>query len=167
MVTIENNGGKNRIPFSQRLFWSIFFMFLGIVFCFLLFQYQREKEFAQEKLSTLLDNYNYLLYKKCQKETDLPSTVRGFIEDIPQRDLRVTIISLQGKVIYDNRGDSVLMENHIGRPEIQEALRDGKGYNVRRLSATTGVTYFYSATLYDKFIIRSALPYNLNLLQHF
>lgn len=126
MVTIENNGGKNRIPFSQRLFWSIFFMFLGIVFCFLLFQYQREKEFAQEKLSTLLDNYNYLLYKKCQKETDLPSTVRGFIEDIPQRDLRVTIIAPNGEVLFDN-AETEGLSNHNDRSEVQKPGSAARG----------------------------------------
>ena len=158
MVTIENNGGKNRIPFSQRLFWSIFFMFLGIVFCFLLFQYQREKEFAQEKLSTLLDNYNYLLYKKCQKETDLPSTVRGFIEDIPQRDLRVTIIAPNGEVLFDN-AETEGLSNHNDRSEVQKARLNGKGFAIRT-SQTTGIRYFYSATNIDSYIYRSALRFD-------
>lgn len=158
MVTIENNGGKNRIPFSQRLFWSIFFMFLGIVFCFLLFQYQREKEFAQEKLSTLLDNYNYLLYKKCQKETDLQSTVRGFIEDIPQRDLRVTIIAPNGEVLFDN-AETEGLSNHNDRSEVQKARLNGKGFAIRT-SQTTGIRYFYSATNIDSYIYRSALRFD-------
>ena len=48
MVKIDGEK-RHRIPFSQRLFWSVFFMFLGFTVCFLLFQYQREREFAQEK----------------------------------------------------------------------------------------------------------------------
>ena len=52
MVRVEKM--KNRIPFSQRLFWSIFVMFLGFTVCFLLFQYQREREFSQEKLNNVL-----------------------------------------------------------------------------------------------------------------
>ena len=39
-------------------------------------------------------------------------------------------------------------------------------YDVRRTSETTGVPYFYSATLYEGYIIRSALPYDLNLVRH-
>ena len=57
MVKIESTT-NSRIPFSQRLFWSIFAMFLGFTACFLLFQYQREREFAQEKLNNVLGNYN-------------------------------------------------------------------------------------------------------------
>ena len=40
--------GEIRIHFSQRLFWAISAMFLVFNSCFLLFQYQREKEFAEE-----------------------------------------------------------------------------------------------------------------------
>ena len=49
---------------------------------------------------------------------------------------------------------------------MQKALAEGKGYDVRRTSETTGVPYFYSATLYEGYIIRSALPYDLNLVRH-
>ena len=55
----------SRIPFSQKLFWSVFLMFLGFTGCFLIFQYQREREFAQEKLNTVLINYNHQLYQQC------------------------------------------------------------------------------------------------------
>ena len=83
MVRVEKM--KNRIPFSQRLFWSIFVMFLGFTVCFLLFQYQREREFSQEKLNNVLSNYNYQLFSRTQQDTDINKTVRQFIEDIPQK----------------------------------------------------------------------------------
>ena len=51
-------------------------------------------------------------------------------------------------------------------PEVQKALKDGKGYDLRRISETTGKTYFYSATAYEGCIIRSALPYNVNLMNN-
>ena len=94
MVRVEKM--KNRIPFSQRLFWSIFVMFLGFTICFLLFQYQREREFSQEKLNNVLSNYNYQLFSRTQQDTDINKTVRQFIEDIPQKELRVTIIDPNG-----------------------------------------------------------------------
>ena len=58
------------------------------------------------------------------------------------------------------------LDNHIKRPEVQKALKDGKGYDLRRISETTGKTYFYSATAYEGCIIRSALPYNVNLMNN-
>ena len=69
MVKIESTT-NSRIPFSQRLFWSIFAMFLGFTACFLLFQYQREREFAQEKLNNVLGNYNYQLFRRTQQTED-------------------------------------------------------------------------------------------------
>ncbi len=165
---MKPNKRKHCISFSWRLFLSVMALFIAFALCFIAYQYQREKAYKVELLDMQLQDYNERLHMQLHQLNDSlwEDELARYIARYMNKDLRVTIISLQGKVIYDNRGDSVLMENHIGRPEIQEALRDGKGYNVRRLSATTGVTYFYSATLYDKFIIRSALPYNLNLLQH-
>ena len=95
MVKVEAEN-RNRIPFSQRLFWSIFAMFLGFTVCFLLFQYQREREFAQDKLNNVLGNYNYQLFRRTQQTNDINKVVNQFIEDIPQKDLRVTIIDPSG-----------------------------------------------------------------------
>ena len=168
VIALKPNKRKHCISFSWRLFLSVMALFIAFALCFIAYQYQREKAYKVELLDMQLQDYNERLHMQLHQLNDSlwEDELARYIARYMNKDLRVTIISLQGKVIYDNRGDSVLMENHIGRPEIQEDLRDGKGYNVRRLSATTGVTYFYSATLYDKFIIRSALPYNLNLLQH-
>ena len=168
VIALKPNKRKHCISFSWRLFLSVMALFIAFALCFIAYQYQREKAYKVELLDMQLQDYNERLHMQLHQLNDSlwEDELARYIARYMNKDLRVTIISLQGKVIYDNREDSVLMENHIGRPEIQEALRDGKGYNVRRLSATTGVTYFYSATLYDKFIIRSALPYNLNLLQH-
>ena len=108
MVKIDGEK-RHRIPFSQRLFWSVFFMFLGFTVCFLLFQYQREREFAQEKLNNVLSNYNYQLFRKCQQSTDINKTVISFMDDIPQKDLRVTIIDPSGDVLFDNSGRTSLI----------------------------------------------------------
>ena len=53
-------------------------------------------------------------------------------------------------VLFDSsQNDSHELDNHIKRPEVQKALKDGKGYDLRRISETTGKTYFYSATAYE------------------
>ena len=157
MVKIENER-KNRIPFSQRLFWSVFFMFLGFTACFLLFQYQREKEFAQEKLNNVLSNYNYQLFRKCQHRANISKSVNDFLEDIPQRDLRVTIIDPSGKVLFDNSGTEGF-NNHNDRSEVRKARLYNEGFAIRS-SESTGKRYFYSATDIGGYIYRSALPYD-------
>ena len=157
MVKIDGEK-RPRIPFSQRLFWSVFFMFLGFTVCFLLFQYQREREFAQEKLNNVLSNYNYQLFRKCQQSTDINQTVISFMDDIPQKDLRVTIIDPSGDVLFDNSGTDEF-NNHNDRSEVRKARLYNEGFAIRS-SESTGKRYFYSASNIGGYIYRSALPYD-------
>ncbi len=157
MVKIDGEK-RHRIPFSQRLFWSVFFMFLGFTVCFLLFQYQREREFAQEKLNNVLSNYNYQLFRKCHQSTDINKTVISFMDDIPQKDLRVTIIDPSGDVLFDNSGTDEF-NNHNDRSEVRKARLYNEGFAIRS-SESTGKRYFYSASNIGGYIYRSALPYD-------
>lgn len=157
MVKIDGEK-RHRIPFSQRLFWSVFFMFLGFTVCFLLFQYQREREFAQEKLNNVLSNYNYQLFRKCQQSTDINQTVISFMDDIPQKDLRVTIIDPSGDVLFDNSGTDEF-NNHNDRSEVRKARLYNEGFAIRS-SESTGKRYFYSASNIGGYIYRSVLPYD-------
>ena len=157
MVKIDGEK-RHRIPFSQRLFWSVFFMFLGFTVCFLLFQYLREREFAQEKLNNVLSNYNYQLFRKCQQSTDINQTVISFMDDIPQKDLRVTIIDPSGDVLFDNSGTDEF-NNHNDRSEVRKARLYNEGFAIRS-SESTGKRYFYSASNIGGYIYRSALPYD-------
>lgn len=157
MVKIDGEK-RHRIPFSQRLFWSVFFMFLGFTVCFLLFQYQREREFAQEKLNNVLSNYNYQLFRKCQQSTDINKTVISFMDDIPQKDLRVTIIDPSGDVLFDNSGTDEF-NNHNDRSEVRKARLYNEGFAIRS-SESTGKRYVYSASNIGGYIYRSALPYD-------
>lgn len=134
MVKIEGEK-KNRVPFSQRLFWSVFSMFLGFTVCFLLFQYQREREFAQEKLNNVLSNYNYQLFRKSQQNPNINDAVRQFIEDIPQKELRVTIVDPSGKVLFDNSGTEEF-NNHNDRSEVRKARLYNEGFAIRSSNST-------------------------------
>jgi len=44
---------------------------------------------------------------------------------------RVTLVAMNGKVLFDNEADPETMDNHAGRPEIREALLSGMGINTR------------------------------------
>ena len=53
---------------------------------------------------------------------------RAALEEIGQSYTdRITLVSADGAVLYDNQGDEDSMENHRERPEIEQALRDGVG----------------------------------------
>jgi two-component system phosphate regulon sensor histidine kinase PhoR len=57
---------------------------------------------------------------------------------------RVTIIDPDGVVLGDSQADRAAMDNHLDRPEVQQALRSGQG-NSTRFSQTVGYTMMYAA----------------------
>ena len=61
---------------------------------------------------------------------------------------RVTRIDTDGNVLYDSRRDADTLDNHRGREEVKEALKDGEGEDVRR-SVTVGKDLYYYAMLLD------------------
>lgn len=150
---------KKRVSFSQGLFWSVFSIFLGFTFCFLLFQYQREREYTQEKLNSVLSNYNYQIHYRCENTNDIDLLIRQFIDEIPQKELRITIIDAEGVVIYDSAGIDVTA-NHNDRSEVRLARQNKEGFAIRS-SGSTGKRYFYSASCIDGYVYRSALPYDI------
>jgi two-component system phosphate regulon sensor histidine kinase PhoR len=69
---------------------------------------------------------------------------------------RITLIDSDGTVLFDNFADAATMENHLNRPEVQEALANGTGEAVR-LSDTIGErTYYYAVRLIDAKVLRLA-----------
>ncbi len=67
---------------------------------------------------------------------------------------RITLIDTDGTVLYDNSADYRVMENHIDRPEVKEALEYGTGTSVHS-SATLGYNSYYCAVkLNDGRILR-------------
>lgn len=63
------------------------------------------------------------------------SGTQGLVGNVGRwsRDLgtRVTLVAMNGKVLFDNEADPETMDNHAGRPEIREALLSGMGINTR------------------------------------
>ena len=59
-------------------------------------------------------------------------------------DGRVTIIGADGIVLGESHEDRMQMDNHLNRPEVQLALKDGQGSSMR-YSATLGYEMMYAA----------------------
>lgn len=159
------------LPFSQRLFLSVIFLFLGYAVCFMLFQYNREKAYKIELLNTQLQNYNNQLCDFLANHHEVNSdSMQSYVTTHMMPNLRVTLIEPSGKVVYDNtNANRKSFANHSSRKEVQDALMYGSGYSISRQSESIqGEEYFYSARYYPPYriIIRSALPYNLSLTEH-
>jgi len=120
---------------------------LGIVFGLIIFFTVAVSYFTQVRF------INELLLKGIRQEISRELRLNGLmleakpanwhVEGVPDSlsdmigsvlDLRVTLISVDGRVIGDSylSGSSLgTIENHRNRPEIQEALRSGYGENIR------------------------------------
>lgn len=78
------------------------------------------------------------------------------------QDIRLTVITLDGQVVGETSkenptGINPEDENHLGRPEVQEALKSGVGFDTRK-SDSTGESYLYEARVLGDYILRAAMP---------
>lgn len=152
----------NSLTYPRRLFlWLLGYSAL-LVGCFIIFQYNREREFKSGEMNTRLQTINTYILTELEQGKDISQiSLRDFH---PFDDIRVSVISDEGRVVYDNSIDVLPGKNHLDREEIRSAVAGGSGYTVRRHSESTGNYYFYSATRGDNgYIVRTAVPYSISL----
>lgn len=120
---------------------SLFTLVFGV------YEYKREHAFRVDILHSQLQLNNY-----------------HYQESRGELGIRVTVVDTLGNVLSDTEeADVSHMGNHLQREEIQEALRHGSGYAIKRASETNGAKYFYSATRFGDKIVRSSVPYSAEL----
>ena len=78
----------------------------------------------------------------------------NFLQDLPRQSERITLISEDGNVLYDNRADVSQMENHLTREEIQQASETGVGQSIRQSDTLGEQTVYYAIRLEDGSILR-------------
>ena len=190
MIKVQNT--KSRV--GRKLYFTVLTVFLVFAVSFIVFQQMREKQYKISTLTMKLEGYNALLEEDLALAHDkgiilkegltpadslaskdslgtskifvVEDKLDAFVRNHESKDLRVTLVRPDGKVVYDNmRKDYDHFANHINRKEIQEALKSGQGSSVDRQSKTMKQDYFYVASYFpaDSIIIRSALPYNNDL----
>ena len=71
-----------------------------------------------------------------------------------EKEIRITWISEDGKVLFDNDVSADSLENHIDRPEVRDALMQGVGESVRTSDTMKLLTFYYALKLSDNTIIR-------------
>ena len=152
---------RSRFSYHRRLFLLLLAFSWALVACFVTFQYSREKRFKAERLDARLQLFNLRLLDALGEGTAPGAFLTG--HPLPYGDLRVTVIDDDGRVLFDNSADSLPAANHLGRPEVTEALAHDTGYTIHRHSESTDRYYFYSAMKGDGIIVRSAVPYSVSL----
>ena len=150
---------------NRKLFLYLFSAFFSLIAVITFFQYQREKEFRTEQLDQLLSTYNYTINNYIDKKAWTPNELREFITVFPDTLLRVTLIDKEGKVLFDNSvADGTKLENHINRPEIVMANSQITGKAIRH-STSIGKDFYYLAHRFGSYYVRTALPFNLNVVE--
>ena len=145
----------------KRLFLQLIAFSWAMVLCFVGYQYIREKEYKSEFLNAQLQQYNRHLLATVEEGEPYEDYIAT--HDKPFDELRISIITLTGAVVYDNIIPLDSLDNHRGRPEVANALAEGTGYNISRQSTSDGREYFYSATRGERVVVRTAIPYSSTL----
>ena len=150
-----------KLTYHKRLFLILLIFTWTMMLSFIGFQYYREKQYRSEVLNTQLQVYNRQLIGTIENNLSYEEYIAS--HENPFDELRISVIDLSGKVIYDNTLPHSTLDNHIDRPEVAQAVKDGSGYRIGRYSASDGREYFYSATRGEQVVVRTAIPYTASL----
>ena len=135
---------------EERISYRLFLMgFVGLVCTAALCIFVFHKAFTAQAWTALENETN--LIAAGYSQLDDPSDLAAFVTS----DLRITLIASDGSVEFES-ATSQQMENHLSRPEIQQAMQNGVGRD-RRDSQTMGFeTYYYALLLDNGDILRVA-----------
>ncbi|MCD8356505.1 MAG: ATP-binding protein [Clostridia bacterium] len=141
---------------KRRIYWVLFVLStVGVVCASILtlaVTAQQSMQQAEQSVRNLTDSisksYDYMQLREYD----------DMLSDLP-KDTRATLITKDGTVLYDSNASAAEMENHLDRPEIQDALRYGTGEDTRKSSTTNNSTYYYAVRLSDDCILRLSQQY--------
>ncbi len=79
------------------------------------------------------------------------------VKDVSE--IRITLISQKGEVLFENYADPKELENHSNRSEIKEARATGYGESRRTSNTLNELTYYYAKLLDNGEVLRTAITF--------
>lgn len=108
--------------------------------------------YSKREMMENLKVYAHILEIPMQEENYNSQTILQAVQD----DIRITVIAPDGVVSYDNEADAANMENHKNRPEVQAALQDGVGTEIRKSDTFDKNTFYYAIRMDNGNVLRVA-----------
>ena len=140
--------------FKSNILVAVVVLIFGIA-CVMAILYQH---FGKQINTELEKEATYLAYGVEQNGVD-------YLNQIKEKDDRITYIAEDGTVLYDNQADASSMENHSDRKEVQEALKSGSGRAERDSKTLSQKTIYYALRLSDNTVLRvSSTQYSVWVL---
>lgn len=125
----------------KKIFYSLFFLtFTALILAASLFLWVTYRQVSQENINGLKNQAHLMIALYRDGQLNFQRLKESSILD------RVTVLSPEGNVLFDNYVDAETMENHLQREEVQQALHNKEGYAVR-MSDTLGKEVIYYAVL--------------------
>lgn len=111
-------------------------------------------------LGVMYYNVERLAYGKLETEAvyiaaGMSSSGSVYLESLATQS-RITLIAADGSVAFDSAADSAVMENHLEREEVREALEHGTGKSMRVSGTLLEKSLYYAIKLDDGRVLRVA-----------
>ena len=149
------------MTYKRKLLINFTLLFAVFTVLLVIFQYNRERQYKRDLLSSRLQSYADVVSGTVDQEKQLNDTVHyEEILHVLPADLRLTVINRRGEVVFESTHHNIMeMGNHLNRPEVRAALNNKEGSDIRT-SDTDHQEYFYFAKDYGSYLVRVSLPFD-------
>lgn len=162
-----------KISYRYRVVAYFSLLLVSVTLAFAFIYIHRDRVVKVKMLKVEMLPYQRFIYSHLENaaamdsvelsEMDIYGVMREIEPIIPEK-IRITILSDDAWVLYDNFSDrDSITDSHLNRPELIDALSGGSG-SALRYSNTLKADYLYHATKYPRLYIRTALEYNTSVL---
>lgn len=149
----------------QKKLFVTYFIVIAVVIIFAVSSFWQKGYRMIEKQNQEINQAHVKILADELEELEITSTsdLKDFaLKKAKKYNVRITILNDEGVILADSAVKEIgRMENHSKRPEIKQALQEGKG-SATRYSETTGEEYEYNALSYESmgeiYVLRLAVP---------
>ena len=160
-LVIDSNTMKRR-PLFLKFFYTFFpVITLGVVFLTIAVNISTQS-FYETLIEQQLQDRSSNIFNWLRKTELSQSNIQYICKNSSNnKRVRITIINNQGTVMGDSHQTASLMDNHLNRPEIKEAISNGIGLETRFSNTLQkDLIYYASSEIVEKktWVVRVSIP---------